>query len=57
MKAGSDAMVAREPRQGRKAATVPGMFHVPSGCLAGALIAAREPAWPVETGCTTLNVE
>ena len=53
MKVGSDAMVACEPRQGRKTATVSSMFHVPSGRLAGALTAARKPTPSVNTGCTT----
>src|SRR5580700_5162936 len=52
LKAGSDAMVACEPRQGRKTATVSLMFHVPSGRLVGALTAAREPMSFVEARCT-----
>ena len=48
LRAGSDAMVACEPRQGRKTATVSLMFHVPSGRLAGALTAARKPMSIVE---------
>ena len=51
-KVGSDAMVACEPRQGRKTATVSLMFHVPSGCLAGASTAARKPMSFVEARCT-----
>src|SRR6267142_4517412 len=57
LKVGSDAMVACEPRQGRKTATVSLMFHVPSGRLAGALTAASKPTPFVETRCTTFISE
>jgi len=55
LKAGSDAMVACEPRQGRKTATVSLMFHVPSGRLAGASTAAREPMSFVNARCTAIT--